>query len=169
MFQAALRSARPAALVSRSLRASSSPALRALSTTALRRSDDHHAAAPAIFGVGAKPGEVPTDEAQSTGLDRIQTLGHLEGVEVFDLEPLDASRVGTLADPIKVFSVEPDRIVGCTGFPADSHDLLWFNVTTEKPQRCTECGSAYAIDYNPDTAVVTEVAPQHEHEAAHAH
>jgi hypothetical protein len=78
---------------------------RSLSISAIRRSDDHHAAAPSIYGVGAKPGEIPTDEAQSTGLDRVQVLGLLEGVDVFDLEPLDSSRIGTLADPIKVLSV----------------------------------------------------------------
>jgi cytochrome c oxidase subunit 5b len=51
-----------------------------------------------IYGVGAKPGEIPTDESQSTGLDRVQVLGLLEGVDVFGLEPSDSSRIGTLAD-----------------------------------------------------------------------
>ncbi|KAH9964374.1 cytochrome c oxidase subunit VB-domain-containing protein [Lactifluus volemus] len=143
--------------------------LRTLSTSTIRHSDDHHAAAPSIYGVGAKPGEIPTDEAQSTGLDRVQVLGCLEGVDVFDLEPLDSSRIGTLADPIKVFSAsDTERIVGCTGAPADSHDLLWFRVTTEKTSRCPECGSAYAIDFAPEASVVSEVAPQ-EPALAHGH
>jgi cytochrome c oxidase subunit 5b len=175
MLHIALRSARASAVAARAgVARPSSSLFRSLSTSAIRRSDDHHAAAPSIYGVGAKPGEIPTDESQSTGLDRVQVLGLLEGVDVFDLEPLDASRIGTLADPIKVFSVvrvqlqlfypyvffllslsfffsflptcrdfmqDTERVVGCTGSPADSHDVLWFNVTTEKTTRCPECGS----------------------------
>ena len=103
MMHIALRSARASVLTSRA--GIARPSLfRPLSASAIRRSDDHHAAAPSIYGVGAKPGEIPTDESQSTGLDRVQVLGLLEGVDVFDLEPLDSSRIGTLADPIKVFS-----------------------------------------------------------------
>jgi cytochrome c oxidase subunit 5b len=105
MLRIALQSARSSALTARAGLARPSSSLRALSTSAIRRSDDHHASAPTIFGVGAKPGETPTDQSQSTGLDRVQVLGLLEGVDVFDLEPLDSSRIGTLADPIKVLSV----------------------------------------------------------------
>ncbi|KAI0264382.1 COX5B-domain-containing protein [Gloeopeniophorella convolvens] len=166
MLHVALRSARPAVLAARAGIKRPSSALRALSSSAVRRSDDHHAAAPSIYGVGAKPGETPTDQAQSTGLDRVQVLGLLEGVDVFDLEPLDASRIGTLADPIKVLSVEPERTVGCTGSPADSHDVLWFHVNNEKPSRCPECGSAYLINFAADSAVVSDAGSQ---EPAHAH
>jgi cytochrome c oxidase subunit 5b len=105
MLHIALRSARASVLTARAGMARPSSLSRSLSISAVRRSDDHHAAAPSIYGVGAKPGEIPTDESQSTGLDRVQVLGLLEGVDVFDLEPLDSSRIGTLADPIKVFSV----------------------------------------------------------------
>jgi cytochrome c oxidase subunit 5b len=104
MLHIALRSARASVLTARAGVTRPSSLLRPLSVSAIRRSDDHHAAAPSIYGVGAKPGEIPTDESQSTGLDRVQVLGLLEGVDVFDLEPLDSSRIGTLADPIKVFS-----------------------------------------------------------------
>ncbi|KAI9428866.1 COX5B-domain-containing protein [Lactarius indigo] len=168
MLHVALRTARSSVLAARTSVVRPSFALRAISSSALRRSDDHHAAAPSIYGVGAKPGETPTDGSQSTGLDRVQVLGLLEGVDVFDLEPLDSSRLGTLADPVKVFSADTERIVGCTGSPADSHDVLWFRVTTEKPSRCPECGSAYAIEFAPDAPVVSEVAPQ-EPADAHAH
>ena len=105
MLHIALRSARASVFTGRASVARTSSLFRSLSTSAIRHSDDHHAAAPSIYGVGAKPGEIPTDEGQSTGLDRVQVLGLLEGVDVFDLEPLDSSRIGTLANPIKVFSV----------------------------------------------------------------
>jgi hypothetical protein len=35
----------------------------------------------------------------------VQVLGLLEGIDVFDLEPLDPGHIGALADPIKVCSV----------------------------------------------------------------
>jgi cytochrome c oxidase subunit 5b len=96
--------ARPAA---RSLRpagtGASILAARTLATSAIRRSG--HAAAPSIFGTGGKAGEIPTDEEQETGLARLQLLGDLEGTPVFDYAPLDASRVGTLKNPVKVYSL----------------------------------------------------------------
>ncbi len=104
MLHLALRSARSSALTVRNRIVLPFSPLRTISSSAIRRSDDHHASAPSIYGVGAKAGEIPTDESQSTGLDRVQVLGQLEGVDIFDLEPLDSSRMGTLGDPIKVFS-----------------------------------------------------------------
>lgn len=44
---------------------------------------------------GAEPGTVPTDLEQSTGLERLEILGKMQGVDVFDMRPLDASRLGT--------------------------------------------------------------------------
>lgn len=32
-------------------------------------------------------------------------------------------------------------MVGCTGHPADSHDVLWFMLKKDKQGRCMECGS----------------------------
>ena len=43
---------------------------------------------------GAEPGTVPTDLDQSTGLERFEILGKMQGVDVFDMRPLDASRKG---------------------------------------------------------------------------
>ncbi|CCM02220.1 uncharacterized protein FIBRA_04300 [Fibroporia radiculosa] len=141
MLSAAIRSASIAAR--RSLR-TSPVALRALSTTSVRLSGGE---GPHIIGPGAKAGEVPSDDIQATGLERVQVLGEKEGVEVFDLKPLDSSRIGTLADPVKVPSFEHTRIIGCTGSPAESHELLWMNLTNQKNRRCPECGSVYALDY----------------------
>lgn len=45
---------------------------------------------------GAKPGTVPTDLEQATGLERLEILGKIQGVDIFDMKPLDSSRVGTL-------------------------------------------------------------------------
>ena len=43
---------------------------------------------------GAEPGTVPTDLDQSTGLERFEILGKMQGIDVFDMRPLDASRKG---------------------------------------------------------------------------
>lgn len=47
-----------------------------------------------LLGPGAKPGTVPTDVEQATGLERLEILGKMEGVDIFDMRPLDASRLG---------------------------------------------------------------------------
>ena len=109
MLQAAVRAAatRPAA------RATRAAFNRTLFTTALRRSSDSHhvdkhhvdAHAPGLFGVGSKPGKISTDDEQATGLERLELLGEMQGVNVFDEEPLDSSRLGTLDNPIQVFSL----------------------------------------------------------------
>lgn len=43
---------------------------------------------------GAAPGTMPTDLEQSTGLERLEILGKMQGVDIFDMRPLDASRKG---------------------------------------------------------------------------
>jgi cytochrome c oxidase subunit 5b len=44
---------------------------------------------------GAQPGTMPTDLEQATGLERLEILGKMQGVDIFDMSPLDASRKGT--------------------------------------------------------------------------
>ncbi|TPX18394.1 uncharacterized protein E0L32_011704 [Thyridium curvatum] len=101
-----------------------------------------------LLGPGAKPGTVPTDVEQSTGLERLEIMGKMEGVDVFDMRPLDASRLGTMADPIRVRSAGEEQYVGCTGSPADSHVVNWLGMSRERPiERCPECGSVYKMEY----------------------
>ena len=59
---------------------------------------------PVIQGPGAKDGEMPTDEQQATGLERFELLGKLKGVDVFDMEPLQMTHLGTTDNPIKIKS-----------------------------------------------------------------
>lgn len=100
-----------------------------------------------LIGQGAKEGEVPTDLDQATGLERFELLGKLEGIEVFETEPLDASKIGTMADPVIIDSYDDYRYVGCTGSPAGSHVVMWLKPTVDKVARCWECGSVYKINY----------------------
>ncbi|KAJ7650231.1 cytochrome c oxidase polypeptide IV [Roridomyces roridus] len=140
LFRCAVNAARPSLVARAAIR----PSLRSFSTT-LRASSD--AKPPSIFGPGGKVGEVPTDFEQATGLERFELLGEMEGVDVFDETPLDSSRVGTKKDPIRVLSYDHTRIIGCTGSPADSHEVHWFNLSRDRQRFCPECGSVYALDY----------------------
>ncbi|KAI1643867.1 COX5B-domain-containing protein [Daldinia loculata] len=101
-----------------------------------------------LIGPGAAPGTVPTDLEQSTGLERLEILGKMEGVDIFDMRPLDASRKGTLDNPILVKSAGDEQYAGCTGSPADSHIVTWLGMSRKRPiERCPECGSVYKMEY----------------------
>ncbi|TQS31673.1 hypothetical protein Golomagni_08038, partial [Golovinomyces magnicellulatus] len=78
-----------------------------------------------LVGPGAKAGTVPTDLEQATGLERLEILGKMEGNDIFDMRPLDASRLGTMENPISVRSAGEEQYAGCTGYPAGSHVVTW--------------------------------------------
>lgn len=99
-----------------------------------------------LIGQGAQEGTIPTDVEQATGLERLELLGKLEGIEVFDLKPLDASRIGTMENPIVVETYDDYRYVGCTGSPAGSHQTMWLKPTVGNVARCWECGSVYKVN-----------------------
>lgn len=79
------------------------PLFRTLSATPHCLSEHH--GPPSLFGPGSPPGAVPSDEAQATGLDRLQLLGKMEGIDVFNMKPLEMTREGTMADPIIIPSL----------------------------------------------------------------
>ncbi|OAV88300.1 hypothetical protein PTTG_02082 [Puccinia triticina 1-1 BBBD Race 1] len=124
---------------------------RFLSVSRVAQGDDHHVTRPPIIqGPGAKAGTVPTDLEQSTGIERYEILSRMEGHDPFDRKPLAVNHMGTLDSPVKVFSLQRTRIVGCTGFPVDSHDTLYMKVSSSRPRRCSECGCAYIVDFQGD-------------------
>ncbi|EWC43555.1 mitochondrial cytochrome c oxidase subunit 4 [Drechslerella stenobrocha 248] len=101
-----------------------------------------------LFGPGAQPGTVPTDLEQATGLERLEILGKMEGYDAFNMKPLDASRLGTMENPILAQGFGEEHYVGCTGFPADSHLTMWLTLSRTRPiERCTECGNVIKLDY----------------------
>ncbi|EED16595.1 cytochrome c subunit Vb, putative [Talaromyces stipitatus ATCC 10500] len=102
---------------------------------------------------GTKAGQVPSDLEQATGLERLELLGKMQGIDVFDMKPLDASRKGTLENPIIVNGAGDEQYAGCTGYPADSHIVNWLTVSRERPiERCLECGNVVKLNYvGPDT------------------
>ena len=99
MFRNAVRATRAAVLAHCASANSPSSTVRTFSTTVRLLSGPPP---PQLYGEGAKPGTVPTDLEQATGLERLQLLGEIEGVKVFDDSPLDASRLGTKANPVSV-------------------------------------------------------------------
>ena len=42
---------------------------------------------------------MPTDIEQATGLERLEIMGKMQGVDIFDMRPLDASRLGIHSHP----------------------------------------------------------------------
>ncbi|KXG47169.1 Cytochrome c oxidase, subunit Vb [Penicillium griseofulvum] len=119
-----------------------------------------------LFAPGAKPGTIPTDVEQATGLERLELIGKMQGIDIFDMRPLDASRKGSLEDPIIVNSAGDEQYAGCTGFPADSHQVNWLTVSRERPiERCLECGNVVKMNY-----IGPEEDPHsHDHDHGHHH
>ncbi|OKL56641.1 Cytochrome c oxidase subunit 4, mitochondrial [Talaromyces atroroseus] len=113
---------------------------------------------------GSKPTTVPSDLEQATGLERLELLGKMQGIDVFDMRPLDASRKGTLENPIIVNGAGDEQYAGCTGYPADSHLVNWLTVSRDRPiERCGECGNVVKLNY-----VGPEEDP-HAHDHGHGH
>lgn len=101
-----------------------------------------------VVGPGTTdPDLIASPYEQAAGLERLELLGKVAGRSAFLMEPLKVDHYGTLTDPILVDSVEGRRIVGCTGFPKQSHDPLYFWVDhNEGPMRCQDCGQAFRIN-----------------------
>ncbi|KOS42552.1 hypothetical protein ACN38_g6550 [Penicillium nordicum] len=119
-----------------------------------------------LFAPGAKPGTIPTDIDQATGLERLELMGKMQGIDIFDMRPLDASRKGSIEDPIIVNGAGDEQYAGCTGFPADSHQVNWLTVSRERPlERCLECGNVVKLNY-----IGPEEDPHaHDHDHGHHH
>jgi len=104
------------------------------------------ASEPAVVGPGGPSNRILGMFEQSAGLERLEYLSNLAQRPLFLMDPLKIDHFGTLAHPIPVQSISGQRIVGCSGFPVDSHELMWFECDVGKgPGRCPECGQAFAI------------------------
>ncbi|KAF9349718.1 Cytochrome c oxidase subunit 4 [Mortierella sp. AD094] len=103
-------------------------------------------------GPGAAPGAVATDLDQSTGLERAEILGKMQGKDIFDLAPLEFSVRGTKANPTIIRSRDPVRFVGCTGVGEETHEVHWLLIDeTHEFDRCDQCGNVYKwTAYEPD-------------------
>lgn len=98
-----------------------------------------------VTGVGlSDPRSFPTQYEHAAGIERVEYLADLSGKNIFLNEPLKINHYGTLANPIIVDSLYEERIVGCSGFPKESHEILW--MTVKGTERCQECGQAFKIN-----------------------
>ncbi|KAK4981209.1 Cytochrome c oxidase subunit 4 [Elasticomyces elasticus] len=97
---------------------------------------------------GGTPGTIPTDLEQATGIERLEIMGKMQGIDVFDMMPLDTSRKGTMNEPLKVKSFGDEQYIGCTGFPSDTHVIIWLTCSRDRPiERCPECGGVFELEY----------------------
>ena len=99
-----------------------------------------------VVGPGGPSDRILGMYEQSAGLERLEYLSNLAQRPLFLMNPLKIEKFGTLKEPVPVESISGHRIVGCSGFPVDSHELMWFECDVEKgPGRCPECGQAFGI------------------------
>ncbi|ORY75474.1 cytochrome c oxidase [Protomyces lactucae-debilis] len=118
--------------------------------TEIKSSDD-------LITEGAPPGAIPTDLEQATGLERLEILSKMAGVDVFDMQPIKITKLGTVKEPVMVDSLDTFRYVGCTG-EHESHETLWVTVEKDKTSRCPECGSVYKLNF---------IGDEHAHDGHH--
>ncbi|XBW36528.1 hypothetical protein QEN19_002104 [Hanseniaspora menglaensis] len=99
-----------------------------------------------LFGKGPKEGEVPTEYDQATGAARLELLGKMAGIDIFDLGSSTPNRIGTMEDPIPVLSYDDYKYVACGGIEGKNiHEMIYLRPTTEKASRCPECGQVYKV------------------------
>lgn len=100
-----------------------------------------------LIGPGAKPGTIPSDLDQATGLERFELLGKMEGIDVFDMEDPIFQGSGTMKDPYIVPTYIGYRYVGCRGKKGEEHRPYWMKVTTDAPARCWHSGVVFLAKY----------------------
>lgn len=96
-----------------------------------------------IMGPGGPGDRISTPYEHTVGLERLEYLARMSGRNFYMMEPLKIDQYGTLDNPVIVESMVGERIAGCTGFPKDSHEVVWMKVSGTK--RCPECGQAFKI------------------------
>lgn len=101
-----------------------------------------------ITGAGRHPSaplfSIATPFEHLAGLQRVEYLAKLADRNIYLNQPLKVDHYGTLQDPIMVPSLYEDRVVGCSGFPKESHEFMWF--ICKGVTRCIECGQAFKIE-----------------------
>ncbi|KAK6201099.1 cytochrome c oxidase subunit VB-domain-containing protein [Scheffersomyces amazonensis] len=100
-----------------------------------------------LIGPGAKPGTIPSDLDQATGLERLEVLGKREGVDVFDLENPISEGSGSPQDPYLVPTYVGYRYVGCKGKEGHNHKPYWMKVEDGHLARCWQCGNSFTAKY----------------------
>ncbi|KAJ3115105.1 Cytochrome c oxidase subunit 4 [Phlyctochytrium bullatum] len=90
-------------------------------------------------------GQVATNWELATGNERYEYLKRLNKEEPWeDMKPIYLTSLGTKSNPVVIRGSDPERYVGCTGFPADSHETIWLTVRPHRGvDRCPHCGNVF--------------------------
>ncbi|GCB64174.1 cytochrome c oxidase subunit 5B2 [Scyliorhinus torazame] len=89
---------------------------------------------------------IPTDEEQSTGLERKALQAMKKGKDPYSIfKPKEYA--GTKEDPHVVPSITDKRLVGCI-CEEDNTAIVWFWLHSGNPQRCPSCGSHYKLEHH---------------------
>ncbi|RKO97625.1 hypothetical protein CXG81DRAFT_9495, partial [Caulochytrium protostelioides] len=97
--------------------------------------------------------QIATNWEIATGAERYEYLKKLSKEEPWeDLVPVVLTKPGTKEDPIVFKGVDPERYVGCTGFPAGSHEVVWLTVRPHRRgnDRCPHCGNHFRYELEAD-------------------
>lgn len=99
---------------------------------------------------GAVPGHRadyvgPTPYEVAVGWERYELLSELEGKDSWsEYRAIPLSRRPTAEAPLKIKGVDPVFYIGCTGYPVDSHELLWLTLSPHGHlNRCPQCGNCF--------------------------
>ncbi|KAJ3052545.1 Cytochrome c oxidase subunit 4 [Rhizophlyctis rosea] len=94
------------------------------------------------------PGQIPTNWELASGKERYEYLHRLAGTDPFpDMTPIYLDSRPTTKSPYIIRGSDPERYVGCTGFPADSHEVVWLTVREHKGfDRCPHCGNVFKYE-----------------------
>eukprot|EP01090_Pellita_catalonica_P013035 TRINITY_DN3000_c0_g5_i1.p1 TRINITY_DN3000_c0_g5~~TRINITY_DN3000_c0_g5_i1.p1 ORF type:complete len:194 (-),score=36.93 TRINITY_DN3000_c0_g5_i1:40-591(-) len=119
--------------------------------------------------------EVPKAAVEKGGkvyseLDYNATVGQAgweltDASDIYYGEDILEGDFGTMEKPVKVYSFEESRIVGCDGGKEIGHDTLWHNVTKEKPLICLECCQVFELVDHPLKDLTMEELEQAEKDA----
>ncbi|XP_034041348.1 cytochrome c oxidase subunit 5B, mitochondrial [Thalassophryne amazonica] len=86
---------------------------------------------------------MPTDEEQSTGIERHNLEAMKQGKDPYSImKPVPCA--GTKEDPHIVPSAYHKRLVGCI-CEEDNATIVWFWIHEGEAQRCPSCGSHYKL------------------------
>ncbi|XP_078421981.1 cytochrome c oxidase subunit 5B, mitochondrial-like [Cetorhinus maximus] len=89
---------------------------------------------------------IPTDEEQSTGLERKTLQAIKKGMDPYSIfKPKEYA--GTKEDPHVVPATTDKRLVGCI-CEEDNTAIVWFWLHSGNPQRCPSCGSHYKLEHH---------------------
>ncbi|KAI9325068.1 cytochrome c oxidase subunit VB-domain-containing protein [Zopfochytrium polystomum] len=93
-----------------------------------------------------KDGEVAKNWELATGNERYELIKNLEGVKnpYENFVPIYLTQKPTTKNPYILRGDDPEQYVGCTGFPAESHEQIWLTVRPHKGfDRCPHCGNVF--------------------------